>query len=313
MNDLTKMIVIPFDGSRNAMRSIDYLNLMFGPTYNLKVTLLHLLPHLPSILSADDSIEKYDWSKVSVAEKKNMEAAEQMLAKAKASLIQMGFDAERIQTIFQKKERDVAMDACRWSQNRDADAILLSRHGRTGIEDFLMGEISRKVVDHCQFCPVWIVDGKIDSTDVLLCVDSSENALRAVDHAGFMLAGTACRVTLFHSMRRLGQIIPAEVLDDVSDLDHLWKEKAGQQIASYMTNAREMLLRAGFTEDRVAVKVVDGGRSPADDILEEARKNDFGTLILGRRGLSAFKEFFMGSITSKVLSRALGLATWIVQ
>jgi nucleotide-binding universal stress UspA family protein len=225
----------------------------------------------------------------------------------------MGFEEERVQIIFRKKERDVAMDACRWSQNKEADAILLSRHGRTGLEDFLMGEISKKVVDHCQFCPVWIVDGKIDSINVLLCIDNSENALRAVDHAGFMLAGTDCRVTLFHSMRHPSQMFPSEVLEDGSDLDQLWKEKAGKQIASCMTNAREMLLRAGFTEDRIALKVVDGGRSPADDILEEARKNDFGTLILGRRGLSAFKEFFMGSVTSKVLSRALGLATWIVQ
>jgi len=313
MDDLTKMIVIPFDGSGNAMRSLDYLNRMFGPTYNLKVCLLHMLPHLPSILSSDEPIDKYDWLQVSAAEKKNIEAAKQMLAEAKASLVQMGFEEGRIQALFRKKERDVAMDACRWSKNNEADAILLSRHGRTGIEDLLMGEISRKVVDHCQFCPVWIVDGRIDSKDVLVCIDSSENALRAVDHAGFMLAGTACRVTVFHSMRRLGQIVSEEVLDDVSDLDRLWKEKSGKQIASYMANAREMLLRAGFTEDRIAVKMVDGGRSPADDLLEEARKNDFGTLILGRRGLSAFKEFLMGSVTSKVLSRALGLATWIVQ
>ena len=313
MDDLTKMIVIPFDGSRNAMRSLDYLNLMYGPTYNLKVTLLHMMPHLPSILSPDDSIDKYDWSQISAAEKKNMQLAEQMLAKAKGVLVEMGFEEERIQTVFRKKERDVAMDACRWSQNKEADAVLLARHGRTGLDDLFMGEISKKVVDHCQFCPVWIVDGKIDSNNVLLCIDNSENALRAVDHAGFMLAGTESRVTLFYSMPHLIQLFPLEVIEDASDLDELWKEKAGKQIASSMINAREMLLNAGFTENRITVKVVDGGRSPADDILEEARKNDFGTLILGRRGLSAFKEFFMGSVTSKVLSRALGLATWIVQ
>jgi hypothetical protein len=89
MVDLTKMIVIPFDGSRNAMKSLDYRNPMYGPTYNLKVILLHMLPYLPSILSSDDSIDKYDWSKVSAAEKKSIQVAEQMLSKAKAALVHL--------------------------------------------------------------------------------------------------------------------------------------------------------------------------------------------------------------------------------
>ena len=141
----------------------------------------------------------------------------------------------------------------------------------------------------------------------------SENALRAVDHAGFMLSGTDCRVTLFHSMRHLRHFLPLEVLEDASDLDKLWKEKAGKQIAPYMKRAREMLLNAGLSDDQIATRVVDDSRSPANDILKEARDNHFGTIVLGRRGLSGFKEFFMGSVTSKVLSRSLGLATWIVQ
>ena len=225
----------------------------------------------------------------------------------------MGFEEEKIQTLYRKKEKDIALDACRWSQNKKADAILMSRHGRTSLEDFFMGEISNKVVEHCQFCPVWIVDGVIDTVKVLLCIDNSENALRAVDHAGFMLSGTDCRITLFHSMRHLRRFLPLEALEDPSGLDNLWKEKAGKQIAPYMIKARETLLNAGLSDDQIATKVVDGTRSPADDILKEARDNDFGTIVLGRRGLSGFKEFFMGSVTSKVMCRSLGLATWIVQ
>jgi nucleotide-binding universal stress UspA family protein len=47
--------------------------------------------------------------------------------------------------------------------------------------------------------------------------------------------------------------------------------------------------------------------------VNEAIDNGFGTIVLGRRGLSGFKEFFMGSVTSKVLYRSPGLATRIVQ
>lgn len=111
-----------------------------------------------------------------------------------------------------------------------------------------------------EFCPVWIVEGAIDTVRVLLCIDNSENALRAVDHAGFMLSGTDCRVTLFHSMRHLRHFLPLEVLEDASDLDKLWKEKAGKQIAPYLKRAREMFLNAGLSDDQIANKVADGTR-----------------------------------------------------
>jgi len=277
------------------------------------VTLFHILPYLPSIISDDGTIDNHSWSQITATEKKNVQMAKRILSEARTTLLKMGFEEEKIQTLYRKKEKDIALDACRWSQNKKADAILMSRHGRTSLEDFFMGEISNKVVEHCQFCPVWIVDGVIDTVKVLLCIDNSENALRAVDHAGFMLSGTDCRITLFHSMRHLRRFLPLEALEDPSGLDNLWKEKAGKQIAPYMIKARETLLNAGLSDDQIATKVVDGTRSPADDILKEARDNDFGTIVLGRRGLSGFKEFFMGSVTSKVMCRSLGLATWIVQ
>ncbi len=313
MDDLTKMIVIPFDGSKNALRSLHYLNLICGPKYNLKVTLFHILPYLPSIISDDGTIDNHSWSQITATEKKNVQIAERILSKARITLIEMGFEEERIQTLYRKKVKDIALDTCRWAQNNKADTILMSRHGRTSLEDFFMGEISNKVVQHCQLCPVWIVDGARDTVKVLLCIDNSENALRAVDHAGFMLSGTDCQVTLFHSMRHLRHFLPLEVLEDASDLDKLWKEKVGKQIAPYMKRAREILLNAGLSDDQIATKVVDGTRSPADDILKEARDNDFGTIVLGRRGLSGLKEFFMGSVTTKVLCRSLGLSIWIVQ
>jgi nucleotide-binding universal stress UspA family protein len=57
---------------------------------------------------------------------------------------------------------------------------------------------------------------------------------------------------------------------------------------------------------------VDGSRSVAADILEEARSNSFGTIVLGRKGHSGVKEYFMGSTTSKVLQDSGGMAVWVV-
>ncbi|MGD8436046.1 MAG: universal stress protein, partial [Syntrophobacterales bacterium] len=97
------------------------------------------------------------------------------------------------------------------------------------------------------------------------------------------------------------------------ELVELWKNKAGEQIAPYMKKANEMLLEAGIPEAQIKTKVVDGSRDAASDILKEAKSNDYGTVVLGRRGHSGVKEFFMGSVTSKVLQDFAGRAVWLVQ
>ena len=99
---------------------------------------------------------------------------------------------------------------------------------------------------------------------------------------------------------------------EVPGLDQLWKEQAGRQISLNMQKAREMLLNAGLDPKQMNTKVVNGSRSAAHDILKEAHDNDYGTVILGRRGVSALKEFVMGSVTSKILHNSVGLAVWVV-
>jgi len=103
-----------------------------------------------------------------------------------------------------------------------------------------------------------------------------------------------------------------QVLEQAEDLEKLWRNKAGKEIAPYIKKAREILLKAGLSEKQITTKVTEGSRSAADDILKEAQENDHGTIVLGRRGLSAVKEFFMGSVTTSVLNRAVSLAIWIV-
>jgi hypothetical protein len=42
MAELSKMVVLPVDGSENALRSLDYLHLLFGSRHNLEVALKYL-------------------------------------------------------------------------------------------------------------------------------------------------------------------------------------------------------------------------------------------------------------------------------
>jgi nucleotide-binding universal stress UspA family protein len=312
MTDLTKMLTIPVDGSENALLSLDYLQLIYGNKHNLEVTLKYVLPSLPPILTDDRSMDRETATKLKAIENKSIRMAEKILTQAKNLLIDKGFDEDRVQTVYKKKESGIAQDICQWVESKRGDAVLISSRGRSRLEAFFMGEVSSKLLEYCRVCPVWIVQGQVKSNRVLIAVDSSENALRAVDHAGFMLSGTECPVTLFHTMRHLRRFVPQEVLAEAPEMEELWKTKAGQVMKPFMKKAEEMLVKAGISESQISKKIVDGSRSAASDILEEARENGYGTIVMGRRGISGVQEFFMGSVSSKVLQNATGMALWIV-
>lgn len=313
MEELTKRILIPLDGSKNALKSLDYVEQMFGHEHHLNVSLIYIMPSFPLILMDDKTIDKETYAHMTSGNKKLVNKAERLLTEAKNALVAKGFSESRIEAIYRKKEVGIAQDLCNWADRRMVDAVLISRRGQSDLETFFMGRVSESLVEHCTDRPVWIVGGAVASKKVLVCIDSSDNALRAVDHAGFMLSGTDCQVTVLHTMRHLTRYVPMEVLEDAPDLQRLYKQKAGERIAPYMEKAREMLIEAGLTHEQIATRVVSGGRSPADDILKEARSKGYGTIVLGRRGLSGLKAFVFGSVTRKILHQSAGLSIWLVQ
>jgi nucleotide-binding universal stress UspA family protein len=72
------------------------------------------------------------------------------------------------------------------------------------------------------------------------------------------------------------------------------------------------LTDAGFGPHQITPKIVSGSRSRAGAIVQEARDGDYGTIVLGRRGLSRVKEFFMGRVSNKVIHTIRNRAVWVI-
>ena len=146
----------------------------------------------------------------------------------------------------------------------------------------------------------------------MIAIDSSDNALRAVDHAGFILSGTDCKITLFHSQRQLRRFMPKELLKGAARLEELWKKTTAQDIAPQMQTAKQMLIDHGLDEKQIQTQIIEGSRSAAVDILNTARKGGFGTIVMGRKGASQVLEYDLGSITRKVAQDFDDMALWVV-
>ncbi len=307
-----KLIVVPVDGSENSLRALDYTNLMFGPRNDLKVILFHVLPGLPSVLIEESKKDARISEQFQNLKKKNIDLAERLLMDAKNKLVKMGFAEQTVEAVYQERRVGIARDICNWAEDNRADALIISSRGRTRLEAFFTGETANKVLEYIKTCPIWMVKGFVKNSDVLLAVDHSENALRAVDHCGFMLSGTGANVTVFHAKRDLRRFIPREVVDEFPEFKKFWQRKAGEVVAPYLKKSKEMLLKAGLAERQAAIKVIDGSRNPARDILDEARSNGIGTIFLGKRGDSDVKEFSRGGIARKVLDEASDMAICMV-
>ena len=73
-----------------------------------------------------------------------------------------------------------------------------------------------------------------------------------------------------------------------------------------------MLLSAGLSPFQVKSRIGLKGADIAKSILSEARQGVYDTIVLGRRGISKTKEFFMGGVSSKILQRVEQKVVWIV-
>jgi nucleotide-binding universal stress UspA family protein len=313
MNKVTsKMVVVPVDGSENALRALDYLTLVFGSKYNLKVVLFYLLPSLPRVLIEGNTTNDMMAGKFTELEKKNRAMAQLILSEGKKRLLDKGFKEKAVETVFQKRAVGIARDICNWSENMRSDAIIISTRGLSRLKAFFMGETANKVLEFNRSCPVWMVKGAVRRKNVLLAIDNSQNAMRAVEYAGFILPGTETHVTIFHSKRDLKRFMPDGLLEEFPEFQRFWKHKAGEVVAPYLKRAKEMLMKAGLKENRISIKLVDGSESAGIDILEEAITSDAGTIFIGKRGCSDVKDYSMGSVAKKVLYQASDMTVCIV-
>lgn len=146
--------------------------------------------------------------------------------------------------------------------------------------------------------------------NILIAVDESENAQRAVDYVGQLLGGIpGFNVTLLH-------VIPdpeEDYFPTAEDREH-WLKNYRARIDKLLDSCRRQLMAAGF--DAAAVRVRSTLRncpSMARCILEERDQLKYSTIVVGRQGLSRSEEFLFGSISSKIVNHAQNCTVWVVE
>ena len=155
------------------------------------------------------------------------------------------------------------------------------------------------------------------SKKILLAVDNSKNSLNAVKYVAQTINPTS-QITMI-------SIIPDPAAAcglEGPSLMPLFKANVQTfctiedakmaAMEGFMEEAKKTLVKAGFPDKNVVIKIRKKKAGIARDILKEVQTGKYDTLVIGRRGLTGIKQFVSGSISHKIIENARDITVTIV-
>ena len=168
-----------------------------------------------------------------------------------------------------------------------SDLIMMGSRGLSDVQAFLMGSVSQQVVTYAP-CSVLVVKRKISKLKkILVAVDGSVEARRAMAFLANHLSPAQIDVTLLN-VRNDPFIPPTFSLETLKD-----------HVRDSFALGHTLLDEAGFaTQDLCVI-----GHSAAK-IVETARRRRADLVVVGSRGLTGLKRFLLGSVSRQVIKHS---------
>jgi nucleotide-binding universal stress UspA family protein len=308
-NQSQQKVLLTFDGSEHAFHAINYVSKL-TPFHKMKIVLFNVFSSIPEAYADLEKDPQFSRSarEVMAWEMQQKKEIQNAMENAKQKLLHSGFSSNAVSIRIHNKKEGIARDIVREART-GYDAVIIGRRGTGTYKEVIVGSVAKKIVEKVIFLPVLMIGEIPPDNKFLLAVDNSENALRAVDYIARVLGGFDFKITLFHAIRGAQSthsgiahlFFPKESLEDA---------EAG--VMAVFDNAKRRLEDAGIPSGQISTKVISGVSSRAEAIIKEAREGDYGTIVLGRRGLSKVQEFLLGRVSNKVISIIRRRAVWIV-
>lgn len=303
-------ILVPVDGSDRALNTVRYVARV-DPFHNMDIVLFHVFSSVPEGYwdletdprSTSTVRQVKSWE---VQQRKNME---KFMEKASQFLLKAGFSSESITIKIQNRKKGIARDIISEARNGYV-AVVTRRRGMTGLRRIVLGSVATKLVEKLAFIPLILVGKRTPNKKILLAFDGSENAASAVNFVGSLLGGLDYEVSLFHVIRSNGEGQP-EYQHIFSSKEHI--RAASKEMASTLKAAQTKLIDMGLKTDKVSTQIADKAISRAGAIADRAKQEDFGTIVMGRRGHSRVRDFFIGRVTNKVIHMARDRTVWVIR
>jgi nucleotide-binding universal stress UspA family protein len=185
----------------------------------------------------------------------------------------------------------------------EADVVVLSTRGHSGLRNLLSGSTARRVVRRSP-CPVLTVhpeslDPVTGPATVLAAVDFSSHSLAALREALALLPPThGARLRILHAwylpvgLEIYGHGSAAELTGALAE--------NREEVAVRLEELAETLRRPGLDVD---TRLVRG--FPDAAILSEAQAVNADLVVMGTQGLSGLERWILGSVAERVVQQAV--------
>ncbi|NDV26525.1 universal stress protein [Desulfovibrio sp. JC010] len=161
----------------------------------------------------------------------------------------------------------------------------------------------------------------METMKMLIAFDGSENSFKAVEYVGNIARNcSGCEIVILYVER-----LPDK---DLFNDDAAWEKQCAeneQAIKDKLAEAEKKLVSMGVNPGEVMTEyfasckspfhetdICSTGRSIGMDILRIREEGEYGTIVIGRRGVSKAEEFLFGSVSTKVVQSAVGCTVWVV-
>jgi len=298
--------LICYEESPACKRILSYLKTLFQGG-DLEITFLHLVNIPASFL-----LPKRDY----LAELKKEEELERFCEEEKLKVLECFERAVKdlrealsvkphFEVRFTESDRIEAL--LQFLQEKDFTAILAGKRGLGRLAGLFAGSFTQKLILYTDK-PLWIIRGENFNQRLLLAFDLGESAFKMTKYLAEILPFISEAEVLFlHVLPFLGKTLNFQ--GKLKDIETFELEKDLKETLSEM---KKILLEKGLSLERVSFKITTSFLGPTYKILKEAKKEDYKTVILGKRGRGGFKGLLLGSTATKVLNTLEDRAVWLI-
>jgi nucleotide-binding universal stress UspA family protein len=316
MNNVeSKKILVAIDGSEYSSAAVHYASAMLNPK-TTHVVLLHALRKIDDAFW-NIGMKRAVWERmvdIKGWEAAQDEAVQKIMDESRQAFLERGYPKDAVKEVIHRCKEGVAREIVEESKG-DYHTVFLGRKGVSAIKDLVMGGTAQKLIERTTHIPACVVGKQVRAGNLLVALDSSEGAMRAVEHVGLMFGDTEIEVTLIHVIRDVASFVPSYGMTypgpiTTSPEDLVEEEK--REMHHVFEEAKSKLIAAGMDEKKISWRVITDVSSRANVMIREAQKTGHGGVVIGRRGLSKLDEFFMGSMSNKVVHLGKNTAVWVV-
>jgi nucleotide-binding universal stress UspA family protein len=275
---LFRKILLAVDGSHSCFRASE-ITASFAREFGSEVTVVHVISY---DFMHPEFKAHYQLSPVILHE------LDKTYQKAGSKIIRAAEEFFREENVEVNSElirgEDPAEKILQMVKKSSCDLLTIGNNSEPRARRFSLGNIAEKISLYAK-CPVLIAKRKTQIKKVLVAVDGSKKANKALEYAIQLCRHFKAKMTLLHVEE--GELFRLEPKETKRVGEQILAESAGKAKAENV--ACDVRLEFG---------------NPARTILKVAKEEDYDLIVLGSRGVSGVKRFLLGSTSADVSMHA---------